>query len=43
VQSNGCYKAEAPLSLVGQQTLRAADGRIVVNPLFTFYGCFDTT
>ncbi len=43
VQSNGCYKAEAPLSLVGQQTLRAADGRIVVNPLFTFYGCFDIT
>jgi ABC-2 type transport system permease protein len=42
VQSNGCYKADAPPSFVGQQMMRAAHGRLVVNPLFTIYGCFDT-
>ncbi len=42
VKSNGCYKAEAPPSFVGQQMMTAARGRSVVNPLFTIYGCFDT-
>ncbi len=42
VQSNGCYKAEAPPSFVGQQLMRAADGRTVENPVFTIYGCFNT-
>ena len=42
VQSDGCYKAEAPPSFVGQQDMRAAGGRSVVNPLFTIYGCFNT-
>ena len=42
VQSNGCYKAEAPPQFVGQQLMRAADGRIVENPVFTIYGCFNT-
>jgi hypothetical protein len=41
VQSNGCYKAESPPSFVGQQTMRDADGRQVVNPLFVFYGCLN--
>lgn len=41
VQSNGCYKAESPPSFVGQQTMRDAAGRNVVNPLFTIYGCFN--
>ena len=41
VQSNGCYKATAPPSFVGQQMMRAANGRSVVNPLFTIYGCFN--
>ncbi len=41
VQSNGCYKATAPLALVGGQMLRAGDGHLIVNPLFTIYGCFD--
>jgi ABC-2 type transport system permease protein len=41
VQSDGCYKAQAPASLVGQQTLSAPDGRSFVNPVFTIYGCFD--
>ena len=41
VQSNRCYKAESPPSFVGQQTMRDANGRTVVNPLFTIYGCFN--
>lgn len=43
VKSNGCYKAEAPPSFVGQQLMRDARGHNVVNPLFTIYGCFDTS
>lgn len=43
VKSNGCYKGEAPPSFVGQQLMRDAKGANVVNPLFTIYGCFDTT
>jgi hypothetical protein len=42
VQSNGCYKADAPPAFVGQQLMRAPGGGNVVNPLFTIYGCFDT-
>ena len=41
VQSNGCYKAESPPSFVGQQTMKDADGKQVVNPLFVIYGCFN--
>jgi ABC-2 type transport system permease protein len=41
VRSNGCYKAESPPSFVGQQTMRAAGGQQVVNPLFVLYGCFN--
>lgn len=43
VKSNGCYKAEAPPTFVGQQLMRDAHGHNVVNPLFTIYGCFDTS
>jgi ABC-2 type transport system permease protein len=42
VQSNGCYKATSPPSFVGQQSMRDADGKQVVNPLFVVYGCFNT-
>ena len=42
VESDGCYKAESPPSFVGQQTMADADGHQVVNPLFLFYGCFNT-
>jgi len=38
---NGCYKAESPPSFVGQQTMQAAGGHQVVNPLFVIYGCFN--
>jgi ABC-2 type transport system permease protein len=41
VSSDGCYKAEAPPGLVGGQTIRSTNGRVVVNPLFVIYGCFD--
>jgi ABC-2 type transport system permease protein len=40
--SDGCYKATAPPSFVGQQTIRTPARKNVVNPLFTFYGCFNT-
>lgn len=43
VRSNGCYKAESPPSFVGHQTMTDARGVSVVNPLYTIYGCFDTT
>jgi ABC-2 type transport system permease protein len=42
VKSDGCYKADAPPSFVGQQMMRVPHGRSVVNPLFTIYGCFNT-
>jgi ABC-2 type transport system permease protein len=43
VKSNGCYRADAPPAFVGQRTMLNAERRSVVNPLFTIYGCFDTT
>ena len=43
VKSNGCYRADAPPAFIGSQTMRDAHGRSVVNPLYTIYGCFDTT
>ncbi len=41
VKSNGCYKADAPPSFIGAQTMALAHGASVVNPLYTIYGCFD--
>ncbi len=42
VKSNGCYKAEAPPTAVGNLLMRDAHRRFVVNPLATIYGCFNT-
>lgn len=42
VSSDGCYKAESPPSFIGAQTMRDARGQMVVNPLFTIYGCLNT-
>jgi ABC-2 type transport system permease protein len=42
VKSNGCYKADAPPSFVGQQLMKGPHGHQIVNPLFTIYGCFNT-
>ncbi|HEY5260509.1 MAG TPA: ABC transporter permease [Solirubrobacteraceae bacterium] len=41
-KADGCYKADAPPSFVGQQMMTVAHGRSVVNPLYTIYGCFNT-
>ncbi|MGA2925564.1 MAG: ABC transporter permease [Solirubrobacteraceae bacterium] len=41
VKSNGCYKAEAPPTFVGQLLMKDAHGHNVVNPLFVIYGCFE--
>lgn len=43
VKPNGCYTADGPASVVGQQTLISAAGSAVVNPLWQFSSCFDTT
>ena len=42
VKSNGCYKAQAPPTSVGNLLMRDAHGHLVVNPLATIYGCFNT-
>ncbi len=42
-KADGCYKAEAPPSFIGQQMMTDAHGHSVVNPLFVIYGCFSTT
>jgi len=42
VASNGCYKAQAPPTAVGNLLMRDSQGRLVVNPMATIYGCFDT-
>ena len=41
VQWDGCYKAQSPPAFIGQQTMPATHGHIVVNPLYTIYGCFN--
>lgn len=43
VKADGCYRADAPPAFVGEQTLTGVHGARFVNPLFTIYGCFDTT
>jgi hypothetical protein len=42
VKYNGCYKAQAPPTSVGNLLIRDAHGHHVVNPLATIYGCFNT-
>lgn len=42
-KSEGCYKAQSPPSFVGKQAMYDSAGHVVVNPLFTIYGCFDVT
>ena len=42
LKSNGCYKAEAPPTSVGNLLIRDARGYNVVNPMATIYGCFNT-
>ena len=42
VRPTGCYTAQGPASLVGQQRIQGADGNQHTNPLYEFDGCFDT-
>jgi ABC-2 type transport system permease protein len=42
VQSNGCYKAQSPPAFIGGPTMRDSSGRVVTNPLYIVYGCFNT-
>jgi ABC-2 type transport system permease protein len=42
VQSDGCYKAQSPPAFVGQQLMKVPSGAMVINPLYTIYGCFNT-
>ena len=41
VKTNGCYRAEAPPTSVGNLLMRDAQHHLVVNPLATIYGCFN--
>lgn len=43
VKATGCYTAQGPTSNVGRQYLHTADGRTVVNPLYAFDGCLNTS
>ncbi|WP_018505495.1 hypothetical protein [Parafrankia discariae] len=43
VRSNGCYQAGGPTKIVGPLMIRTTTGSTVVNPVFEFDGCFDTT
>ncbi|MDF3293546.1 hypothetical protein [Streptomyces silvisoli] len=42
VRPTGCYTAQGPATLVGQQRIQGADGHQHTNPLYEFDGCFDT-
>jgi hypothetical protein len=42
VTADGCYTADGSPSLIGGALLTTPSGANRVNPLFRFYGCFDT-
>lgn len=42
MRADGCYVADGSPSLVGGAMLTSPTGAYRVNPLFEFYGCFDT-
>jgi hypothetical protein len=45
VQTNGCYTAEGdgPADINGSPSVTTQNGNVVVNPLYKFDSCFDTT
>ncbi|AEH11024.1 MULTISPECIES: hypothetical protein [Protofrankia] len=43
VRSNGCYQAGGPTKIVGPIMIQTSTGKNVINPVFEFDGCFDTT
>jgi hypothetical protein len=42
VRADGCYEANGSPTIVGGAMLTTPNGSTRVNPLFLFYGCFDT-
>jgi hypothetical protein len=42
VRADACYSADGSPALIGGANLTTPTGSNVVNPLFEFYGCFDT-
>ncbi len=42
IRADGCYVADGSPSVVGGAMLTTPSGAFRVNPLFEFYGCFDT-
>ncbi|WP_261562428.1 hypothetical protein [Frankia tisae] len=43
VRSNGCYQAGGPTKIVGPLMIQTSTDKQVINPVFEFDGCFDTT
>jgi hypothetical protein len=43
VQASGCYTANGPSQIVGQQQQVGSSGETMTNPLFAFDGCFEVT
>jgi hypothetical protein len=43
VTTDGCYTATVDGESLGGPTLKASDGSVVRNLVYTFEGCFDTT
>ncbi len=41
--ADGCYRADGPPGLVGQQRMRTPAGDAVTNPLYAFDGCVPQT
>ena len=41
VDSDGCYKADAPAAIVGGATIKPKGGGATINPLVIVYGCFN--
>lgn len=41
MRPDGCYAAQGPALVVGQQQLTDPSGRRRTNPLYAFNGCFD--
>jgi hypothetical protein len=41
VAPGGCYTAQGPAPVIGQQTMPTVDGPTVPNPLYEFDGCLE--
>jgi len=41
VRTNGCFTATGSQPVAGKQVLRTSRGRLRINPIYQFDGCFD--